>query len=76
MRLANLTEFRNLVFSPRSVPCLNTLRARIKTIPGGALLHGRYYVDLDEFNRVTGLRADIENKLQTLTRNPRLDGLI
>jgi hypothetical protein len=76
MRLANLSEFRKLVYTPDSAPCLNTLRSRIKKIPGGTVLDGRYYVDLDEFDRVKGLRTAIADRQKTLAKNSLLEGLI
>jgi hypothetical protein len=76
MRLAKLTEFRKLVYSPNSAPCLNSLRSRISRIPGGTILDGRYYVDLDEFDRANGLRSGIADQQQTLAKNSLLEGLI
>ena len=76
MRLAKLTEFRKLVYTPNSAPCLNSLRSRINMIPGGTILDGRYYVDLDEFDRAKGFRSDIADRQKTLATNSLLEGLI
>jgi hypothetical protein len=76
MRLAKLTEFRKLVYTPNSAPCLNSLRSRIKKIPGGTILDGRYFVDLDEFDRINGLRSAITDRQQALATNSLLEGLI
>ena len=76
MRLAKLSEFRRLIFTPDSAPKLDTLRAKIDKIPGGTIQAGRYYVDLDEYDRATNLRMGIEAKRAELAKNPLLDGLI
>lgn len=66
MRLAKLSAFRRLVYAEGSAPSLATLRARIESIPGGRIEHGHYYVDLDEYERVNGLRASLEARQKTL----------
>lgn len=78
MRLAKLSEFRRLVYTPESAPCLNTLRARIdrNKLPGGRVEDGHYYVDLDEYDRANGLRASINAKLIELEKDLLLSGLI
>lgn len=76
MRLAKLSEFRSLVYTPESAPSLATLRARIKAIPGGTMEHGHYYVDLDEYDRKTNLRAGIESEREELAKDLRLAGLL
>ena len=76
MRLAKLREFRRLVYSPQSAPSLTTLRARIWEIPGGTIQWGRYYVDLDEYDRATGLRAKLEASQRELAKNSLLEGLL
>jgi hypothetical protein len=76
MRLAKLSEFVTLVYTPASAPSLDRLRARIGEIPGGTKLGCRYYVDLDEFDRVTGLRRKIDARRAELAADPLLAGLI
>jgi hypothetical protein len=76
MRLAKLSEFRRLVFTSGSAPALKTLRARIRDIPGGTIQCGRYYVDLDVFDRANNLRAQIADSQCRLAKNPLLEGLI
>jgi hypothetical protein len=75
MRLGKLTEFRSLVFTPDSAPTLATLRARIDEIPGGTIQLGRYFVDLDEYDRATKLRASIDARQRELAAAPELQGL-
>jgi hypothetical protein len=77
MRLAKLKEFRAMVFSPRSAPTLATLRAQIRagTLPG--VIHGGlYYVDLDEWDRLTNMGARLRAEHQQLAANPLLKGLL
>lgn len=76
MRLAKLSEFRRLFFTPESAPSLNTLRKRIHDIPGGTIFMGQYYVDLDEFDRVYRVRERLRAKQEELERDPLLKGLI
>ena len=76
MRLAKLSEFRRLVYTPQSAPHIDTLRARIGEIPGGRVELGRYYVDLDEYDRVTSLRQSIDHARAALAKDPLLEGLI
>jgi hypothetical protein len=78
MRLANLTEFRHLIYTPESAPAQATLRRRIDRglIPGGTVQAGRYYIDLDEFDRATNLRARLATELAELEKDPLLDGLL
>ena len=76
MRLAKLSEFRSLVYTPDSAPSLNTLRAQIEQIPGGRRMGSRYYVDLDEFDAQTHLRDGILARRAELQRNPLLEGLV
>lgn len=76
MRLAKLSEFRSLVYTPGSAPSMNTLRAQIDTIPGGRRMGGHYYVDLDEFDAQTNLRGGIVAKRAELKKNPLLQGLV
>jgi hypothetical protein len=75
MRLAKLTEFRRLVYTMDSAPALRTLRARIHQIPGGTVQCGRYFVDLDEFDRVANLRAQLRDSQSRLAKHPLLEGL-
>lgn len=76
MRLANLKEYRRLVYSPDSAPTLATLRRNIRKIPGGCVREGRYYVDLDVLDKETHLSAQIEDRLSQLRQDPVLEGLI
>jgi hypothetical protein len=78
MRLANLQEFRRLIYTPDSAPSFDTLRDHIKAgqIPGGMVHCGRYYVDLDEFDRATGLRDKAAQQHAELSRTSELDGLL
>lgn len=78
MRLAKLSEFRRMRYAPGSEPSLKTLRARIDRgeIPGGTVEGKRYYVDLDEFERATGMRRNLEECRNQLARDPLLAGLV
>lgn len=78
MRLASLSEFRQLFFTPESRPSLETLRRRVdrKCIPGGRLDAGRYYVDLDEWDEANGARDNIAKQQAQLAQSPELAGLI
>jgi len=76
MRLVKLSKFREMVYAEGSAPCLETLRARIHDIPGGTIQLGRYYVDLDEYDRATGLRSSIEARIKVLRADPLLEGLV
>jgi hypothetical protein len=76
MRLARLSEFRRLVYTPESAPRLETLRAHIHEIPGGRVELGRYYVDLDEYDHQTHLRHRIDQQRTALAQDPLLEGLL
>lgn len=78
MRLAKLSEFRRLVYAPGSAPSMRTLRGWIDAgqIPGGRIEHGLYWVDLDEYDVKTGLRAGILDQEKQLATDPLLDGLL
>lgn len=76
MRLAKLSEFRRLIYTPDSAPTLDTLRARIDEIPGGRKLGKRYYVDLDEFDRIEHLRDGAATRKAELEQEPLLRGLV
>lgn len=78
MRLAKLSEFRDLVYTAQSAPSVETLRRRVHKglIPGGRIDHGRYYVDLDEYNRATNLRSRLCSEQAELAQNPFLAGLV
>jgi hypothetical protein len=76
MRLAKLSEFRRLFYTPDSAPSLATLRSRIDEIPGGRKMSGHYYVDLDEFDRANDLRKAVDDRQAELKREPLLEGLI
>lgn len=77
MRLAKLSEFRSLFFTPDSAPADATLRRAIDSGKLAGLRIGRrYYVDLDEFDRQTGLRAKLNAQMAELKQSPLLKGLI
>lgn len=78
MRLAKLSEFRSMYFTPDSAPTAETLRARIdrEEIPGGRKIGRRYYVDLDEFERVERVAEKAEARKAELAADPLLAGLI
>ncbi|HEX5461867.1 MAG TPA: hypothetical protein VFX20_18025 [Steroidobacteraceae bacterium] len=78
MRLAKLSEFRRLIYTPESAPSDSTLRRRIDKglIPGGTTQQGHYYVDLDDYDRATKLRARLTAQQAELAKNPLLAGLL
>lgn len=78
MRLVKLSEFRRMVYVPGSAPALKTLRARIERgdLAGGTIEGGRYYVDLDEYERATAMRRKLERDRNELARSPLLEGLV
>ena len=77
MRLAKLSEFRRLVYTPDSAPSERTLRARIRAgkVPGGKLDAGHYCVDLDAYDSATRLRRGLAERLSELERDPLLADL-
>lgn len=80
MRLAKLAQFREMVYAPGSAPALKTLRARIERgdLAGGTVDGGRYYVDLDEWERRTRMRQNAEADRNEIVRENAelLDGLV
>ena len=76
MRLAKLSEYRRLVYTPDSAPTLATLRKNIQKIPGGVVIHGRHWVDLDKLDGLNNLREKVMAEQATLAANPLLAGLI
>jgi hypothetical protein len=78
MRLSKLKQFRSLVYALGSEPTLRTLRLHIDAgkIPGGLVVHGRYYVDLDEYDRATHFSSQIEERRRRLLSSPELEGLV
>ena len=78
MRLAKLSAFRRMIFTPGSAPAARELRAQIDRaeIPGGLKMAGLYYVDLDAFDEAMGLRRDNDREITALKKDPRLAGLI
>jgi hypothetical protein len=78
MRLANLKEFRRLIYTPDSAPAESTLRAQISRgeIPGGKRHGARYYVDLDEFLRVSAAGSDLHQQHAETSKAPELEGLL
>ncbi len=71
MRLATLSEFRSLFYSPNSRPKLDTLRKRIDRgqITGGAKQAGRYYVDLDAFDAANDVLSKAQTRQSQLIHN-------
>lgn len=79
MRLSNLSEFRELFYSPGSRPKLSTLRKRIdlNKIPGGIKQAGRYYVDLDAFNAANDVLNNLQaQQSQLVVKSPWLRDLL
>lgn len=76
MRLMKLSQYRLLVYAVGSAPSLGTLRSRIEEIPGGTVLHGHYYVDMDKLERATDLLADARARERELAQDPLLTGLV
>jgi hypothetical protein len=76
MRLATLAEYRRLVYAEGSAPSIDTLRRRIKEIPGGRKEFGRYFVDLDMIERVNTVRSEIAESRERFRNDPLLKGLI
>lgn len=71
-----LSQYRLLVYADGSAPSLSTLRARIEDIPGGTILHGHYYIDMDKLERATDLRADAVARERQLAQDPLLADLV
>jgi hypothetical protein len=76
MRLMKLSQYRLTVYAPGSAPSLGTLRSRIHDIPGGTVLHGHYYVDMDKLENVSDLLAKAAKKERELAANPLLADLV
>lgn len=78
MRLAKLNAFRRLVYAEGSAPSLNTLRDWIRDgkLPGGTIQQDRFWVDLDAYDRATGLRDGIETKRRDLGASLAKAGLM
>ena len=76
MRLAKLSEYRRLYFTPDSAPSMNTLRKKFESIPGHIMLNGQRYIDLDEFERHAAVRSDHAAMQRERAKSPRLQGLI
>lgn len=78
MKLVKIREFKAMVFSECSAPSDSTLRRQIETgqIPGGTKHGSLYYVDMDEYNRATNLRANLAAQQAQLAQDPRLSGLL
>lgn len=72
MRLMKLSQYRTIVYAEGSAPSLATLRNRIKEIPGGTILHGHYYVDMDKLESVADLRADLLAREREMAKSPLL----
>lgn len=78
MRLCTIKNFRSMFYAPGSEPSINTLRRQIdqKKIPGGTVMNGRYYIDLDEYDRATEVRQGLMESQREAAKNPLLAGLI
>lgn len=78
MRLCTLKAFRSLIYAPGSEPSMATLRAKVGAgkVPGGQVDGGRYYVDLDEFDRRTGTSDKLRGDIRELEKTPELEGLL
>lgn len=78
MRLAALSEFRELFYSPDSRPKLTTLRKRIDRgqIAGGCKQADRYYVDLDAFNAANDVLNKTQVRQAQLLETPGLADLL
>ena len=76
MALMKLSKYRELAYAPGSRPCMNTLRKNIHKIPGGQVIDGHFWVDMDENDRQTNMRAGILASQRELAKDPRLSGLI
>ena len=63
-------------YAEGSAPSIDTLRRRIKEIPGGRIEFGRYFVDLDIVDNVNNVRGDIAETRERLKNDPSLEGLI
>lgn len=77
MRLATLAVYRDMVYVDGCAPTLVTLRKRVKSkaIPGGRIEAGRYYVDLDENDRVNNLAGSIQSRLDELLNDPLIKAM-
>jgi hypothetical protein len=76
MRLMKLSQYRGIVYAEGSAPSLATLRTRIHEIPGGTILHGHYYVDMDKLENLIDLRAAALAREREAAKSPHLVGLI
>jgi hypothetical protein len=78
MRLCKLSKFRSHFYAYGSEPSMRTLRSHIDAgkIPGGRRDHGRYFVDLDEWDRAMHVTATLEDRRRQLSNSPDLEGLI
>jgi hypothetical protein len=72
MKLMKLSKYRELVYAEGSAPSMVTLRNRINEIPGGTVLHGHYYVDLDKLE----LHSQAAARERELAANPLLADLV
>jgi hypothetical protein len=77
MRLISPNEYVETFFSERSAPCLRTVRAQIrrKELPG-QIIGGLYYVDIDELDRQTSMRAKLASREAELASDPALAELL
>jgi hypothetical protein len=78
MKLIKLSTFVEIVFAEGSAPSLNTLRTQIRTgkIPGGTVQADHFYVDMDEYDRATGLHRNLVARKAELASHPLLAGLV
>lgn len=78
MRLCTLRAFRSLIYAPGSEPSFTTLRARADRgeIPGACKQGGRRYIDLDIYDKQTGMSAELREEIGQLEKSPELEGLL
>jgi len=74
--LMKLSKYRNIAYTVDSRPAMATLRKNIHRIPGGQVIDGRYWVDMDQNEQQTHLRAKIVTNQRELSQDPLLHGLI
>ena len=75
MRLATLQTYQQMFFAPGCAPSISTIRRRGAQTPGFTVVGGKAYIDLDEFERQTQVRAALAAREQQLAADPRLADL-
>jgi len=78
MRLAKLSEFRRIRYTPDSAPKLSTLRRKIDAgkLPGGQRIDGRYWVDLDALGAQDRVHEQLVASERAAAASPLLRGLV